>query len=59
MEQLVARRDHNPEVVGSNPTAATNKISCIMDKRDWIDYGVILTIAGFIVLIVLKSGGLL
>ena len=26
VEQLVARRAHNPEVVGSNPTAAT-KIS--------------------------------
>ena len=27
MEQLVARRAHNPEVVGSNPTPATIKSS--------------------------------
>ena len=29
MEQLAARRAHNPEVVGSSPTLATNNIKCL------------------------------
>ena len=33
VEQLVARRAHNPEVVGSNPSPATTKVLKSQDFR--------------------------
>lgn len=30
MEQLVARRAHNPKVVGSSPTPATNNLKSLI-----------------------------
>ena len=33
VEQLVARRAHNPEVVGSNPSPATSKTACFDEKQ--------------------------
>ena len=33
VEQLVARRAHNPEVVGSNPSPATTKVLKLQDFR--------------------------
>ncbi len=35
VEQLVARRAHNPEVVGSSPTSATRKVTVSFRKR-WL-----------------------
>ena len=41
VEQLVARRAHNPEVVGSSPTPATNQ-----DISSEVSFFRIYTIAG-------------
>ena len=32
---LVARRAHNPEVVGSNPTPATSYLKCLQGLADF------------------------
>ena len=40
MEQLVARRAHNPEVVGSNPSPATMDMSVVVRISD--DYSFLL-----------------
>ena len=36
MEQLVARRAHNPEVVGSNPSPATTKVPKTIGFRNFL-----------------------
>ena len=35
VEQLVARRAHNPEVVGSSPASATKKVPKAIGFRDF------------------------
>ena len=37
VEQLVARRAHNPKVVGSNPTPATTKTLNILNIEGFYD----------------------
>ena len=34
MEQLVARRAHNPKVIGSSPVPATWKVKSLLEKSE-------------------------
>jgi hypothetical protein len=34
MEQLVARRAHNPKVVGSSPAPATSEVKSLLEKSE-------------------------
>ena len=47
VEQLVARRAHNPEVVGSNPSPATTKVLKSQDFRTFSAFMRLESSAGF------------